>query len=180
MPAEEPWTQAPPSWALPVTVAGALVLIRQADVLACIAPMCAYPTGLLFSLTISFNPRTADNTAIEFYDRGPAERVPLTRLQVRFDGEVLDSAAPRTGRTGDRVPVLRNCGAHSTSLAGHPHPKHESTWWLSPLPPAGPIEFALYLQGESEQSGAAHIDASQITNAAHQSVILRAEPGTGL
>lgn len=179
MPVEGGWTQVPPSWALPVTVAGELVLVRRAGVLAYIGPVCAYPTGFLFYLTISLHPGRAGDQRIGFDVRSPEERAPISRLRVRFGDEVVDSVASMTGGVVVGQPLLRCCGAHSTVLDGHPHPRQESWWWVSPLPQGGPVEFAVFLPGEAEQSGAARMDAGQITRAARRSTVLWAEPGTG-
>jgi len=49
----------PPVWALPVTVAGDLVLVRRGGVLVSVGAICAYPVGFEFYLTIGFDRRQA-------------------------------------------------------------------------------------------------------------------------
>ncbi|HEY2441558.1 MAG TPA: hypothetical protein VGI31_00335, partial [Streptosporangiaceae bacterium] len=151
--------------------------VRRADVLAYIGPVCAYPTGFLFSLTICPAPGGAGDAMIGFGAGGVQGRGPVIRVQVRFGGEVVDSAVRGTGRVVAGRSLLRDCGARSTGRVGHPHPRSESRWWVSPLPQAGPVEFAVFLPGEAEQSGAARMDASQVISAAGRSAVLWAEPG---
>src|SRR5213080_4592519 len=55
MPGDEGWAAAPPTWALPVTAATTLVLVRQGGVLASVGPVCAYPVGFEFYLTFGFD-----------------------------------------------------------------------------------------------------------------------------
>lgn len=178
MSVETVWSESPPSWALPVTVAGGLVLVREASVLAYIGPVCAYPTGFFFHLTVIVNQERAGDHAIESGAWSRQETPPYPRLQVRFDGKIADSAARPTGKSTGEV-LLRNCG--SRSIVGHDsmHLQHAQTWWVSPLPQAGTVEFTIFLPGAVKSSGSAQMDAGQITSAARQSEVLWEAPGTG-
>jgi hypothetical protein len=181
MPGEGGWSEIPPSWALPVTVPGPLVLVRGEGMLAWIAPMCAYPTGFLFSLAINLNLGDAGELGIDFDARPPRDQASLSRLWVRFDGAVVDSAEAMNGRAVAGQPVLRDRGwssRYSPVRAGYPSPRHVSSWWVSPLPRAGPVEFAVFLPGAAGRSGSARMEASLITSAARRSVVLWAEPET--
>jgi hypothetical protein len=171
------WSEAPPSWAVPVTVAGELVLVRRADVLAYIGPVCAYPTGFLFSLTIAAAPGGSGDSMIGLCVREGRRPGPVLRVQARFGDVTVDSAARGTGRAAAGQPLLRDWGASATGRVGHPHPRSAGRWWVSPLPPAGPVEFAVFLPGEAEQSGAGRMDAGPIIAAAGRSAVLWAEPG---
>jgi hypothetical protein len=51
-------------------------------------------------------------------------------------------------------------------------PRAESGWWVSPLPPPGPVGFTVFLQGAAEPSGTAVIDADPIIAAARRSQAL--------
>jgi hypothetical protein len=176
MPGEGGWSEIPPSWALPVTVPGPLVLVRGEGMLAWIAPMCAYPTGFLFSLAINLNLGDAGELGIDFDARPPRDQASLSRLWVRFDGAVVDSAEAMTWKAVTGQPVLRARGRYSTVRAGYS--RHVSRWWVSPLPRAGPVEFAVFLPGAAGRSGSARMEASLITSAARRSVVLWAEPET--
>jgi hypothetical protein len=57
MPGGEGWAEAPPTWALPVTAAGNLVLVREGGVLVSVGAICAYPVGFVFYLAIGLDPR---------------------------------------------------------------------------------------------------------------------------
>ena len=171
MPVESEWSKTPPSWALPVTVAGELVLLRTEQMLVYIGPVCAYPVGFVFCLTVGLNPRSEPRMTFGIGPGGP-----VRRLQVRFDGWVADSAARRPVGEVRGEPVLWDCGWRSTGDR-HPNPRHVSRWWVSPLPEAGPVEFAVFVDGSEEASGTAQMDAGQITGAASRSVALWAGPG---
>jgi hypothetical protein len=163
MAAETGWADSPPSSVLPVTVAGGLVLIREAGVLAYLGPVCAYPAGFTFQLTISVNPDLASDRVINVGGHAREEHALRPRLQVRSGGELADSRP--TGLAAAGQLVLRDCGGR--------------TWWVSPLPRGGRVEFALFLLGAPEPSGTAQLDAEPIIAAARQSVVLWAQPGTG-
>jgi hypothetical protein len=177
MSADTGWGESPPSWALPVTVAGSLTLVRDAGLLAYIGPVYVYPTGFFFHLTISIDPNTASGQTIMLGPRTPEGSILHPRLQLRSGGKIAHSAARPAGNSAADELVLRRCASHWTA-AGHADPRHTSTWWVSPLPQAGLVEFALFLRGTAELSGAAEIDAEQIAAAARRSVILWPAPGT--
>ena len=170
---EERWAARPSAWALPITVAGDLVLIRHPGVLASIGALCAYPDGFLFHLTIGLDPARVASQAVSFHVRTPEERASASRLEVRFsNGKVADSVAGMTHRAAYGQPVLRFSGGSSGICGNSPVARCEGRWWVSPLPPPGPVEFAVLLQGAAGPDGTAVIDASQITSAAAQSETL--------
>jgi hypothetical protein len=101
------------------------------------------------------------------------------RVCVGFsDGQVLDSAADMTAVVTPGMPVLMYSGGVS-ALSGTPALRSESRWWVSPLPPAGPVQFTVLLPGSPESAGAASIDAARITSAAERSEVLWPEVGAG-
>jgi len=173
MPVTERWTETPPSWAVPVTVASVPVLVRSPAVLVYVAPIWAYPTGFLFSLVTSMTPGHATDPHLDFRDHLAGKAVPRARLQVRFGGKVLDSTGPTPGTTAAGQPVLRYCGGHSTTSNGHPDPHHVNRWWVSPLPQAGHIDIAVWFPIPDGLHGAAQIDAGRLLSAARLSTVLR-------
>lgn len=163
---------------MPVTVAGGLALVRQPGVLAYLGPVCAYPTGLLFWVSVSLDPQRLGDRGAGF-DAGTRERPPWApRVQVRFDGMVVDSATRPTGRAAAGMAVLRSCGWRASGAAS-PDARHDSLWWVAPLPREGPVEFAVFLDGVTEHSGTARIDAGLIVDAARRAMSLWDQPGTG-
>ena len=169
------WAWTEQAYALPVTVAGDLVLAQKPGVLAWVGPVCAYPAGFSFYLTIGLDRAHVADRLITFRGHGTAERATVTRLEVSFsDGRIADSAATfsngRQVRPGD--PVLRFSGGSSEVRDYHLVPRSESRWWVSPLPPPGPVVFRLFLQGSAESTGTAEMDAGLISEAASRSEIL--------
>ncbi len=166
------WAEQPPPWALPVTVAADLVLVREPGVLVSVGAICAYPAGFVFSLTIGLDrARVADRT-IGFHAHTAEESASAARLQVTFpDGRLADSLARGAGRGTPGGLLLRFCGGDSGIRDYMAIPRCESQWWVSPLPPR-PVEFSISLPGAAAPSGTGRIDASLITSAAARSQTL--------
>jgi hypothetical protein len=176
----EVWAGAPPEWALPVTVAGDLVLVRQGGVLVSVGAVCAYPVGFEFYLTFCFDrSQTAGRRAgvpgdrmLGFHARTPQERESATRIVVGFaDGTTADSVVP-LARVTPGVPVLRFAGGDSEIGSYLSVLRAERRWWVSPLPPPGPVEFRVFLHGAAEPDGTASMDAAAILEAAARSQAL--------
>lgn len=168
-----PWAEQPPAWVLPVTVAGDLVLVREQGVLVSVGAICAYPAGFAFYLTIGLDrARVADRT-IGFHAHTAEERASAARLQVTFpDARIADSLARGAGRVTPGELLLRFSGGGSGIRDYMAIPRCESQWWVSPLPPPGPVEFSISLPGAAAPSGSGRIDASLITSAAVRSQTL--------
>jgi hypothetical protein len=167
------WADGPPTWALPVTVAGDLVLVRQAGALVRVGPICAYPAGFVFYLTVSFNPGQVAGRNVGFHVRTPQERASATRIRVTYaDGQMADSAAWMSGEQAPGRLLLRFDGGGSVIRDYFQVPRAESRWWVSPLPPPGPVGFTVFLQGAAEPSGTAAMDADPIIAAARRSQAL--------
>jgi len=183
MPGER-WAEAPPEWALPVTVAGDLVLVRQGGVLVSVGAVCAYPVGFEFYLTFGFDGGQAagwragvpGDRMLGFHARTPQERESATRIVVGFaDGTAADSLVPMR-RVTPGEPVLRFAGGDSVIGSYLPVLRAESRWWVSPLPPPGPVEFRVFLHGAAGPGGTASMDAGAIVEAAARSQMLWPAP----
>jgi hypothetical protein len=188
MPGSEGWAQVRPAWALPVTVAGDVVLVREGGVLVSVGAVCAYPVGFEFYLTIGFDLRKAARRTTQgdgrrvlgFHARTPAEQASATRIVVGFaSGATADSVACMGGKPTPGEPVLRFAGGDSMIGSYSPVLRAESRWWVSPLPPPGRIEFRVFLHGAAEPSGAASMDAAGILAAASRSQALWPAPPSG-
>ncbi len=173
---------------LPVTVDGGLTLIRQPGLLAFVGPICAYPVGFLFHLTISADSRALDRgqpTApsprlVDFSARTADEKQSAARIQVRFsDGRAAESGDDTADGPTPADIVLNYSGGTSLLYRSDPAPVAESYWWVSPLPPAGPVHFTVMLPGLPGGAGSAAFDASLITAAASKSARLWPDPKTG-
>ena len=180
MPGGEGWGEAPPTWALPVTVAGDLVLVREGGVLVSVGAVCACPVGFVFYLTIGLDPRRAagwrrratGSRVLGFHVRTPEERESAARIVVSFPGgRTADSVASMTGVTPGE-PVLSFAGGDSVIPAYAPALRAESRWWVSPLPGPGQVDFSVFLRGAAEPDGTASMDAAGIIDAASRSQVL--------
>jgi hypothetical protein len=185
-----PWAEEPPAWVLPVTIAGDLVLVREPGVLVSVGAICAYPSGFEFYLTIGLDRARVADRKISFRVHSEEDRASAARLRVGFsDGQVGDSLARGTGRVTAGELLLRWCRGESGIQDYSTVPRCESQWWVSPLPPPGPVEFTVVLpgavtvgaptdgtggapdavglsRGPVPASGTARVNASLITSAA--------------
>src|SRR5215472_11293364 len=141
MPGGEAWAEGPPAWALPVTVAGDLVLVRGGGVLVSVGAICAYPVGFEFYLTIGFDRRQAAGRMtpgprgrmLGFHVRTPEERQSATRVQVGLPGGMTaDSVAyMSSGAVSPGEPVLRFSGGDSVIKPYLPVLRAEGRWRLA-------------------------------------------------
>jgi hypothetical protein len=180
MPGGERWAEAPPTWALPVTAVGDLVLASEGGVLISVGAVCACPVGFVFYLAISLDPRPAaawrkrgtGSRVLGFHVRTPQERESAARIVVGFPGgRTVDSVTGMTGVTSGE-PVLSFVGGDSVIPAYAPALRAESRWWVSPLPGPGRIEFSVFLPNAAEPDGTASMDAAVIIEAAARSEVL--------
>jgi hypothetical protein len=180
MPGGESWAETPPTWALPVTAVGDLVLVREGGALVSVGAICAYPMGFVFYLAIGLDPRHmagwpnrgASSRVLGFHVRTPEERESATRIVVGLPGgKTADSVACMTGVTPGE-PVLSFAGGDSVIPAYAPALRAESRWWVSPLPGRGQVEFSVFLHNAAEPGGTASLDAAGIIEAAARSQVL--------
>jgi len=188
MPGDEGWAAAPPTWALPVTAATTLALVRQGGVLASVGPVCAYPVGFEFYLTFGFDTgpdaewraSATRDRLLGFHARRNEEQESATRVAVGFaEGVAADSVACMHRRPRPGEPLLRFAGGDSVILQSVPPLRAESRWWVSPLPPPGLVEFGVFLPGAAGPSGTASTDAAAILEAAGRSRALWPAPEAG-
>jgi hypothetical protein len=181
MAAGEGWAQEPPAWALPVTVPGDLVLIREGGVVASVGGLCAFPMGFAFYLTISFKrdhvatrkAREPGGEMLWFDARTEEEREATSRMTVRLPGwAVADSLAYMSMPVVPGEPVLRFSAGDSGIQTYLSELRAESKWWVSPLPGPGQTEFSVFLHGAAEAEGTASMDTAGIIQAATRSQML--------
>ncbi len=184
----EGWASTPPAWALPVTVAGDLVLVRQGGVLVSVGAVCAYPVGFEFYLTFGFNPapaaewraRAPGGRVLGFHARTPHEQVTAARIAVGLAGRAAaDSVACMNREVTWGEPIVTFAGGDAGIPSYAPVLRAESRWWVSPLPSPGLVEFSIFLHGADEPNGTASLDAEGILEAAGRSQVLWPAPETG-
>jgi hypothetical protein len=164
----------PPAWALPVTLPGDLVLISQPGTLVGIGPICACPAGFTFYLMASLDSTVANPPELLFLGRTTYERQNMTRFLIRYiDG--MTAASGHNRRAAEKGELtLRYCGEQRQPNGNWV--RQESMWWVSPLPPPGPVDFQIHLPAPQQATGAAHYDGTAIIQAASRSEVLW--PGT--
>ena len=184
---DEGWASVPPVWALPVTVAGDLVLVREGGVLVSVGAVCAYPVGFQFYLTVGLDPghaaswqsRTPGGQKLRFHAQTPGEEASAARIVVGFAGRTADSVACMNREVTQGEPVVRFAGGDAGIPTYAPVLRAESRWWVSPLPPPGPVEISVFLPGSDAPSGTASLDAAEILAAAGRSRTLWPAPKVG-
>lgn len=154
--------------AMPVSVGANVTVVRQDHVFVWIGALCAYADGFAFHLIAGFDTRQVSYRQVgfrrmeRFTDPAPA------RILIRFsDGTVADSTVMEHLSPATQ-PSLVPCdgtpepGEMSVARYG----RHESRWRVSPLPPAGQLEFSVYLRGSVRPDGAALMDAGLVLDGA--------------
>lgn len=175
----------PPGGVAPVSVPLNLTLTRRPDLVARVTVASAYPNGFRFLLSVGFDIRLIPFERVDFY--APRElNYPLpARLEVRFsDGRVADSLLKLPGRRLNEEAILVYRGGTSHPLDAEDQEwdsfrRHETSWWVSPLPSPGPLEFAVHLKDSPELAGTAMFAAEPILEAARRSEVQWGARGAG-
>lgn len=165
----------PSAGAVPVSVPLNLTLVRRRHLVVQVTAASAYPDGFQFLLSVGFDIRRIPFPRVDFY--APRElRYPLpARLEVRFpDGRVADSLVklPGSRQNEKAVLVYRGGLAHPCDAGVQERDtfrRHETSWWVSPLPPPGQVEFAVHLRDSADLAGTGVLAAELILEAADRS-----------
>lgn len=167
----------PSGGATPVSVPLNLTLVQRPDLVIRVTVASAYPNGFAFLLSVGFDIRRIPFNRVDFY--APRELgYPLpARLQMRFsDGRVGDSLVKLPGHRFNEAAILVYTGGMSHPPDAQDQERdsfrqHETRWWVSPLPPPGPLEFAAYLMDSPELAGTGGFAAELILEAARRSEV---------
>lgn len=164
-------TERPPGGTAPVSIPINLTLVRRPGLLVRATVASAYQEGFQFGLSICFDIRHIPFEQVDFYAPRDLGHPLPARLLIRFpDGRTADSIIKNPGNRRNEAAIL----VYTGGLA-HPCPadeddsdgfrQHETSWWVSPLPPPGPLEFQLYLRDSAERAGAETLEGSPIVEA---------------
>jgi hypothetical protein len=140
-----------------------------------VTSVSAFPTGFLFSLVVGFDIRVIPFRRLDFHaPREPRDYPAPARLLARFaDGRAADSAVkPHWSPSDAAVMIYRGGDSHAMeprSAGDDGFRRHETCWWVSPLPPPGALEFVLRLRDAPGPAGAGSVDAGPILAASGQS-----------
>jgi hypothetical protein len=161
-------TDEPPSGVLPITVPSDVVLVRRPELVVWAGAVTAFPAGFAFTLLTLFDIR---NELPPYLVRDVQRLNHETWLTVRFsDGryrEVTESSLNRPPGQ-PHGPQLRSMDNAAHWTDGW----RISRWWVTPLPPPGPVELAVHLGGAADPSGVAHLDGTALVEAAARAEVL--------
>jgi hypothetical protein len=156
----------PPARDIPVAVAGDLVLVRESGLLVSAGAFAVSSSGFEFELHVAAD---VSDPAVQLpRDMFSVERdwrADCTWMSIGYaDGRACDAYINGCALPGDdnrestdiRVSFMFNPDEYARS----------SRWWVSPLPPPGPLELTIHLNGRAGQVGAASLDAGVLLAAA--------------
>jgi hypothetical protein len=164
-----PWAEVPAT-VVPVTVALDAMLARTPDWAVWVGGASVTPEGIAFTLTVLGRVTTVDVHAIHPGMDGGSAAAP--RFGVGFaDGR---KAVAGDRRFGHRLPT----GDAEREIVLSPRNgsggrrRWTQTYWLWPLPPPGPLTFALSWPAEGIEETTVEVDSGPIREAAARAVEL--------
>ncbi len=171
----KPWWGAPPN-ELGVAVPLRLVLARTDELVIALLDAVAYTTGLSFRLTVKRRRESADPREPWFRDPlglhaavSPGEALPenLLRLGLLFADGRKATTIGSFGILGEPSPPVLTPGGSSGDGR-----EWESSLWLWPLPPGGPLTVVVEWPSERIDESRQQIDAESLLEAAGASELL--------
>ncbi len=164
-----------PELTLPVAVPITFVVARTDDLAVGIHTICAYPDGFEFTVgTVSLIERRqlhATSTLEHMVRGGQLRELPgeFLRLGIVFaDGRTatnLGSSAPPS-TAGSASPMLQAGGG------GGGMRRHDSAYYVWPLPPAGPLRFVCEWPAYGIAESSVTVEAGPILDAARQAIAI--------
>ena len=155
---------------VPVAVPLNLLVARTDSVAVALIGLQVYSTGLSFQLVVRVRPSAEQQPGNRldelFWERGPGAPGFLFGLEFS-DGRRVDDVARRGHGEGHADGILFHPGGGGggmTSMDQH--------WWLSPVPPAGPLHVVLRCDELGVAGTVTELDATVLSRAAAQVVEL--------
>jgi hypothetical protein len=153
----------PPPDIMPVTVPGDTTLLCKPGLFISAGAVRAWPGGFEFTLSMLTDidrPEAVPAESIALY---PQERGAHSWLSVRYaDGR--ERAADLNANTPfdqPEGPHLNCVEGASSGTEGWDY----SQWWVTPLPPPGPVQITIHLGGHSDETGSGYLDGQVIAEA---------------
>ncbi|MGY1735831.1 hypothetical protein [Geodermatophilus sp. SYSU D00684] len=121
---------------LPVALPQNVLLARTDDAVVALVGMQVHSTGLAFDLAVRVRPGTLSGTELHevLWQPGPGAPPLLLGLELA-DGTRVDNTGE--AEWGGDVVFTQGSGSGSEYSVDH-------SWWLSPLPPAGPLTVVVW------------------------------------
>lgn len=155
--------EGPPAREVQIAVPGDLVLVQEFGLLVWAGAFTVSSEGFGFALRITAEVSDSGVRMPEPFALHANQRDHGTWLSVRFaDGRSCTAVINGGAWSGDldEMHVRFMFGDESTSDG-----RADSRWWVSPLPPPGPVELVIHLNGRAGPEGAAALDAAALLEA---------------
>ena len=167
---DEEWCRrmSPPDNEVPVSLPMDRILARTDDVAVALHGLAVYSTGLVFHLAVRVRPGAAQRVELErvLWVHFPMEREGEPFL---VGVELADGRRATSLETPDpRSDVVFSNWSSSSSGSGGA----DQTWWLSPLPPQGPLRVIVRCETIGIRETSTELDATAIGRAAADVVTL--------
>jgi hypothetical protein len=161
-----------PDGTLPMPLPTRLVLARTSGAAIAVVGLLAFPVGFEFMVTVQLKEAVPGTPASSFL--GAIDDEPLDgkffRLGLQFStGEKIANTQPRATREGTADlpgPILKMRTGGGGLLS------RDWKYWVSPLPPSGPLSFVCEWPALGIPESRAEIDAQLLLDAARQSIDL--------
>lgn len=165
-----------PSGQVPAPMAIRLMLVRTGEVAVVVIGLWAFTTGFDLLVNVELRNEIHGTSTASFsagLDDEPLEDE-FCRLGVQFStGEKAANTERRSaheGSSGRTGPIVKVRGGGGGSLF------REWRYWVSPLPPPGPLAFVCEWPALGIAESRTEIDAQPILDAASQSIVLWPDP----
>jgi hypothetical protein len=156
----------PPENELPVALPLNVVLANTGDAAAGLNGLQVYTTGLSFELVVRMRPSARESLGrtVDEVVWGHGSGVGQLLLGVEFADGRRVSSLPVRERDGDVVLHPGGGSGSQTSV--------EQTWWLSPLPPEGPLRIVVRCDALGIEETATELDGAAVRRAVRDVVVL--------
>jgi hypothetical protein len=156
----------PPENEVPVALPINVLLARTDDVAVALVGLQVYTTGVSFTLVVRARPSSELARAGRLNELIWEHRPGAGRFLLGV--ELADGRRVSGMRMGERdTDIVFHSGSGSGGEASV-----EQSWWLSPLPPAGPLQFVVRCADLGIDETVTELDASAIRRAADDVVTL--------
>ena len=164
--ASAPLWSGPPQDVLPGATPAAVILGRGPHIVVALNPLRCYPTGVELKIAVRTGLHAAD-LYVRVLGSDPASGNPAAdRLQLSvhlFDGTTLDAGYLSDGEPGPSLTALGSEGSDTYV---------DVTYWLAPLPPAGPVTVVCAWPEHSILETTTTLDFDEIRSAAKRALPL--------
>jgi hypothetical protein len=159
---------APPGGTVPVVVPGDLVLVDKPGLVIWAGAVTVYPGGFEFTVSLLFDVRRIEVLAdfvLAVPPRGRETWIAVRFCDGRYQEADLNANTPRGQPQGPDLTMQHGLGSWTEGW-------NTSRWWVSPLPPPGPVELEVHLNGEASPTGTGNLDGTALVGAAASAEVL--------